>query len=201
MLWRRLCRHWCGSYRYTYHSQRRTDGHNRIWWWGTQCHVSDSPGKSMVSLLVCSWYGYGDFMVRLWWFYGLHILALRLGSHFVLQVERRLRLLSFGMAGFLMVHCQLQSHATTKYSFISNMCSGLVFQMMHIHFCQQICIFYCSHLPTLRTTNSKWEQCWFMWVTLNLELCECCSMAFDRLTDFSFHRVQLHCTNHTVLLK
>lgn len=56
-------------------------------------------------------------------------------------------------------------------------------------------------LSSSLTSNSKAKQCGFFSISLHLELSKACSMALDRLRHLPVHRVQLHCSDHTVLLQ
>lgn len=57
-----------------------------------------------------------------------------------------------------------------------------------------------NHLSTSSSPDSEGEECWGFVVSIHLELSEASGMALDRLTHFTFHRVELHGSNNTVLL-
>lgn len=59
------------------------------------------------------------------------------------------------------------------------------------------CRFY---LASCRTPHSKTKEGRRFGISLYFEFCKSCCMAFYRLGDFSINRIQLHCTNHTILL-
>lgn len=57
------------------------------------------------------------------------------------------------------------------------------------------------YLASCRTPHSKTEEGRRFGISLYFEFCKSCCMAFYRLGDFSVNRVQLHCTNHPILLE
>lgn len=57
------------------------------------------------------------------------------------------------------------------------------------------------YLAPCGTPHSKTEEGRRFGISLYFEFCKSCCMALYRLGDFSINRVQLHCTNHTILLE
>lgn len=57
------------------------------------------------------------------------------------------------------------------------------------------------YLASCRTPHSKTKEGGRFGISIYFEFCKSCCMALYRLGDFSINRVELHCTNHAILLE